>query len=80
MKATKVDGIYDKDPMKFKGAKRYSTLTYLNAIKEEGIAVMDTAAISLCMDNHIPILVFNLFTKGNLKRAVLGEDIGTVVK
>lgn len=80
MKATKVDGIYDKDPMKYKGAKRYSTLTYLNAIKEEGIAVMDTAAISLCMDNHIPILVFNLFTKGNLKRAVLGEDIGTVVK
>jgi uridylate kinase len=80
MKATKVDGIYDKDPMKFPDAKRFEKLSYLQAIGESGIEVMDTAALSLCMDNKIPIYVFNLFEKGNLKRAVMGDDIGTIVQ
>lgn len=79
LKATKVDGIYDKDPLKFKDAKRYRNISYLEAISEEGIEVMDTAAISLCMDNKIPILVFDLFKTGNLNRVVQGEDIGTLV-
>lgn len=78
-KATKVDGIYDKDPLKFKDAKRFKTLKYMDAIKEDGVQVMDTAALSLCMDNKLPIIVFNLFKKGNLKRAFLGENIGTLV-
>jgi uridylate kinase len=79
MKATKVDGVYDKDPMKFADAVRTKHMTYLDAIKEEGVQVMDTAALSLCMDNKIPIYVFNLYEKGNLMRAVMGEDIGTLV-
>lgn len=78
-KATKVDGVYDKDPLKFTDAKRFDKLSFLDAIKEEGVQVMDTAALSLCMDNNIPIYVFNLFESGNLKRAVLGEEIGTMV-
>jgi uridylate kinase len=80
MKATKVDGVYDKDPMKYDDAKRFEKLTYLQAIGESGIEVMDTAALSLCMDNKIPIYVFNLFEKGNLKRAVMGDNIGTIVQ
>ena len=79
MKATKVDGVYDKDPLKFKDAKRYKTISFIDAIKEEGVQVMDTSALSLCMDNHMPILVFNLFSTGNLKKAIMGEDIGTLV-
>jgi len=79
LKATKVDGVYDKDPMKFNDAKRFPTMTFVDAIKDPNINVMDTAALSLCMDNHIPIYVFNLFEAGNLKRAVMGEDIGTMV-
>jgi len=79
MKATKVDGVYDKDPMKFDDAVRFTHMSYLDAIKDEGVQVMDTAALSLCMDNKIPIYVFNLYEKGNLKRAVLGEEIGTLV-
>lgn len=78
-KATKVDGVYDKDPLKFPDAKRYDRVKFLDAIKEEGVQVMDTAALSLCMDNNIPIYVFNLFEAGNLKRAVMGEEIGTLV-
>lgn len=79
MKATKVDGVYDKDPLKFEDAKRFTHIKYVDAIKEDGIQVMDTAALSLCMDNNIPIYVFNLYEKGNLKRAIVGEDIGTLV-
>lgn len=79
MKATKVDGVYDKDPLKFKNAKRFNTVTYTDAITKSGINVMDTAAISLCMDNNIPIFVFDLFKSGNLSRAVQGENIGTMV-
>jgi len=79
MKATKVDGIYDKDPNKFPGAKKYQELTYMDALKER-LEVMDTSAFALCMDNNLPIMVFNFFEKGNSKRAVLGEKIGTIVK
>lgn len=79
MKATKVDGIYDKDPNKFPGAKKYQELAYMDALKER-LEVMDTSAFALCMDNKLPIMVFNFFEKGNAKRAVMGEKIGTLVK
>jgi uridylate kinase len=79
LKATKVDGIYDKDPNKFPDAKKYQTLTYMDALKER-LEVMDTSAFALCMDNNLPIMVFNFFEKGNSKKAVLGEKIGTLVK
>lgn len=79
MKATKVDGVYDKDPVKFPDAKRFSKISYLDAIKNPDVQVMDTSAISLCMDNNMPILVFDLFKEGNLKKAVLGDDVGTTV-
>lgn len=79
LKATKVDGIYDADPMKNPGARKYSVLTYMDALKER-LEVMDTSAFALCMDNKLPIMVFNFFEKGNARRAVLGESIGTIVK
>jgi uridylate kinase len=79
MKATKVDGVYNKDPFKFDDAIRYDKISFIDAIKTEEVNVMDTAALSLCMDNDIPIYVFNLFETGNLKRAVMGDDIGTLV-
>ena len=79
MKATKVDGIYSADPMKDPTATRYDTISYLEVL-EKRLQVMDATAISLCMDNQLPILVFNLRTPGNLRRAVLGESIGSVVK
>ena len=76
--AKNVDGVYDKDPNKFADAKKYDTLTYMEVI-EQGLQVMDTTATTLCMDNNIPILVFGLEGDGNIKRAVLGEKIGTIV-
>jgi len=79
LKATKVDGVYDKDPMLHKGAKRFDELTYLEVLKK-GIKVMDTTAISLCMDNQIPIIVFNLKQKGNIKKIVRGQKVGTKVR
>jgi uridylate kinase len=79
MKATKVDGIYTADPMKDPAATRYDTISYLEVL-EKRLQVMDATAISLCMDNQLPILVFNLRTPGNLRRAVLGEPVGSVVK
>jgi uridylate kinase len=78
MKATKVDGIYTSDPMKDPDARRYDRISYLEAL-EQRLQVMDATAISLCMDNRLPILVFNLRTPGNLRRAVLGEAVGSVV-
>ncbi|HRZ87418.1 MAG TPA: UMP kinase [bacterium] len=78
LKATKVDGIYDADPNKNPKAVMFKRLTYLDAIRKK-LRVMDTTAFSLCMDNNIPIIVFNMFKKGNLKAAVTGEKIGTVV-
>ena len=80
LKATKVDGIYEKDPLKYPNAKRFNTIKYIDAIREEGIKIMDTAALSLCMENKLPIVVFNLFKNGNLRRVVLGENVGTKVE
>jgi uridylate kinase len=77
-KATKVDGIYTADPVKDPTATRFKSLTYLDVLKKN-LKVMDSTAISLCMDNNLPILVFDLGTRGNVTRAVLGEDIGTLV-
>jgi uridylate kinase len=79
LKGTKVDGIYDADPVKHPRAKRFDRLTYLEVL-QKGLKVMDTTAISLCMDNHLPIIVYDLKRKGNLRRLVLGEKIGTLVK
>jgi len=78
MKGTKVDGIFDKDPAKYADAKKYDTITYSEVIAQ-GLKVMDTAAISLCMDNDLPILVFDSLVDGNIKKAVFGEVIGTTV-
>ena len=79
MKATKVDGVYDKDPVKHADAKRYKTLKFMDALKDENISVMDSGALAMCMENNMPVMVFELFKAGNLKKAVLGEDIGTYV-
>lgn len=78
MKATKVDGIYDKDPKRFDDARRYDRITYMDVITR-GLQVMDSTAITLCNDNKMPILVFNMEKDGNIDRALLGEDVGTVV-
>jgi uridylate kinase len=78
LKATKVDGIYNADPFKVKDAVLYSEIRYLDVLKE-GLGVMDTTAISLCMDNRVPIIVFNIKTKGNIKRVILGDKIGSLV-
>ena len=79
LKATKVDGIFDADPVKVKTAAMFSEIRYMDVLRK-GLQVMDTTAISLCMDNSLPIIVFNLLQSGNIKRVVLGEKIGTVVK
>jgi len=79
LKATKVDGVYDSDPMVDRRARRYKELTYLDVLKKQ-LKVMDATAISLCMDHRIPIVVFNLKKKGNIKRVVLGENVGTRVR
>lgn len=79
LKATKVDGVYNADPEKDKNAVKYDQLTYLDVLKQ-GLQVMDSTATSLCMDNELPILVFDLTTTGNIKRVVCGETIGTIVK
>ncbi|MBM6999427.1 UMP kinase [bacterium] len=78
MKATKVDGIYDKDPKKFSDARRYDRITYMDVITKE-LHVMDSTAITLCNDNSMPIIVFNMEKDGNIDRALRGEDVGTVV-
>ena len=78
LKATKVDGIYDSDPKKNPAAKRFATITYMEALQKQ-LKVMDSAAFSLCMDNQMPIIVFDLFKPHNIKRVVLGEKVGTLV-
>ena len=78
IKATKVDGIYDSDPMKNPDAKRYDTITYMEVLNQ-GLNVMDSTATSLCMDNNLPILVFDLMVPGNIERILKGENIGTTV-
>jgi uridylate kinase len=79
LKATKVDGVYDKDPLLNKGARKYDEITYLDVLKKQ-IKVMDATAISLCMDHQIPIVVFSLMEKGNIKRVILGDRVGTKVR
>jgi uridylate kinase len=78
LKATKVDGIYTADPVKHPEATRYDRISYLQVLQER-LQVMDATAISLCMDNKLPILVFNMKTQGNIRRVVMGEAVGTVV-
>jgi uridylate kinase len=78
LKGTKVDGIYDADPMIYPTASRFDRISYLQVL-EHGLKVMDATAISLCMDNKLPIVVFNLRTPGNIKRAIAGEPIGSLV-
>ena len=79
LKATKVDGIYSSDPMKDPAAKKYNTVTYIDVLKK-GLSIMDSTAVSLCMDNNLPIVVFNLRSKGNIRRIIEGKSIGTLVR
>ena len=79
LKATKVDGIYDKDPAKFPAAVKFDKISYLDAL-EKRLAVMDSTAFSLCMDNRIPIIVFNMNKPGNIERVIEGQKIGTIVE
>lgn len=79
MKATKVDGIYDKDPVKNKDASKFTELTYMEILKK-GLKVMDATSISLCMEGNIPIVVFDLFEKGNIEKVIRGEKVGTIVR
>jgi uridylate kinase len=78
LKATKVDGIYDADPMLVKDAKKFAEISYMEVLKQ-GLKVMDSTAISLCKDNNLPIIVFNLNHHGNIRKVVLGEKIGSLV-
>jgi uridylate kinase len=78
LKATKVDGVYDKDPVEFPNAKKYKKISHMDMIQKR-LRVMDTTAASLCMENKIPIIVLNVTLRGNIKRAVMGKKIGTIV-
>ena len=78
LKATKVDGIYDKDPMKHKDAKRFTRIRYIDALQKQ-LKIMDATAFSMCLDNNMPIVVFNLSKPHNIKRVVLGQKVGTLV-
>jgi len=79
LKGTKVDGVYSADPKKYPDAIKFKTLSYIDVLKK-GLAVMDATATSLCMDNNLPIIVFDVGVAGNVKRVVMGEEIGTTVK
>ena len=79
IKATKVDGVYDKDPVRFSDAKKFEEISYIQALNL-GLGVMDSTALSLCMDNDLPIIVFNLLAPGNLTKVVSGNKIGTAVR
>jgi uridylate kinase len=78
LKGTKVDGVYSADPMLDPAATKYSSISYLQVLEKQ-LKVMDATAISLCMDNGLPIVVFNLLEPGNIRRVVLGESVGTTV-
>jgi len=78
IKATKVDGVYSSDPMKNRAAKKFSAISYIDVLKK-GLKVMDSTAISLCMDNDLPIIVFSLMKKGNIRKVIEGKKIGTLV-
>ncbi|MGA7241395.1 MAG: UMP kinase [Bryobacteraceae bacterium] len=77
-KGTRVDGVYDRDPLKFEDAVKYPTVTYLEVLSK-GLAVMDATSIAMCRDNKLPIIVFNLNTTGNIMRMAMGEPVGTVI-
>jgi uridylate kinase len=79
MKATKVDGVYNCDPLKNANAKKFSEITYIDVLKK-GLKVMDSTAISLCMDNNLPIIVFSLMKKGNIRKVLEGKKVGTLVR
>lgn len=79
LKGTKVEGVYSADPLRVKHARKFDSLKYIEVLKK-GLKVMDATAVSLCMDNKLPIVVFNLNKKGNIKRVVLGEKVGTIVR
>ena len=79
LKATKVDGVYDSDPMKNPAARKFSEISYIDVLNK-GLKVMDSTAISLCMDNKLPIIVFNLMKRNNIKKTLEGKKIGTIVK
>lgn len=79
LKATKVDGVYDKDPIKHNGAKKFDTISFTEAIASKDIEIMDNSALSLCMDHKIPVMVFQINKEGNIKKAVDGEHIGTLI-
>lgn len=79
MKATKVDGVFDDDPVKNPNAVKFDELPYIEVLNR-GLKVMDNTAISLCMDNDLPILVFNMETEGNIERALMGQPVGTIVR
>ncbi|MDE2027921.1 MAG: UMP kinase [Candidatus Omnitrophica bacterium] len=79
MKATKVDGVYSADPVKHKDAKKFKSLKFIDVLKKD-LKVMDATAISMCMDNSLPIIVFDLLQKGNIKKVIFGEEIGTIVR
>ncbi|MFA5928087.1 MAG: UMP kinase [Candidatus Margulisiibacteriota bacterium] len=78
-KCTKVDGVYNCDPVHNKDAQKYTEIRYINVLKKQ-LKVMDSTAISLCMDNHIPLVVFNVYKPGNIEKAVLGQKVGTTIK
>ncbi len=78
-KATKVDGVYDKDPVRFPDAQRYDKISYGDVLSQ-GLAVMDATAVSLCRENNLPVVVFNLDVRGNIRRMVSGEEIGTLIR
>jgi len=79
LKATKVDGIYDRDPVLSTSAQRYSDITYLEVLNK-GLRFIDATAVSLCMDNKLPMIIFNLTEAGNIRKVVLGDSIGTIIK
>lgn len=79
LKATKVDGVYDRDPVEHEDAVKFDELSYMEVLRKE-LKIMDATAISLCMQGNIPIVVFNLFERGNIKRIIMGEEIGTMVR
>jgi uridylate kinase len=79
LKATKVDGVYTADPKRDPKARRFEELSYMDVLKD-GLRIMDGTAITLCMENRLPVVVFNLFEEGNLERVVRGEDLGTRIR
>ncbi|MEK6564374.1 MAG: UMP kinase [Candidatus Omnitrophota bacterium] len=79
LKATKVDGVYTADPFKVKDARRFSSVKYIDVVRK-GLKVMDSTAVTLCMENKLPIIIFDMTKEGNIKKVVMGEKIGTVVK